>query len=245
MINAEPFSVLTAMQVQKPEEISDFKGFWQNESRKAERLSEKYTEEIEYSDLLVFKKISELLPDDALVFAGNSSVVRYLIYFNQKNRKYYSNRGVSGIDGCLSAAAGLASKVDEPVFAIVGDMAFAYDSNALWNRELPKNLKIILVNNEGGGIFHLLKGPSETNDFNPFVNAYHPIDFKKITEAFGLGYQFCNSENELSVSVSNLIRQNETAGVLEIKTPGNGKPQITKDFFKFLNNNYEPQLGDD
>lgn len=244
-IHAEPHSVLKELKVNSEMEKSAFRTFWKNESRKAERLTEKHIDKIAYSDLLLFKEISTLLPDDAIVFAGNSSVVRYLFYFDQKNRKYFSNRGVSGIDGCLSAASGLASKTDEPVYVIVGDLAFGYDSNALWNRELPQNLKIILINNEGGGIFHLLKGPSETEDFIPFVNAHHPIDYKKLTEAFGVKYTLCSSENELSESIKNMVLQNEVAEVLEIRTPNHGEPQITKDYFKFLNNNYDTELGND
>jgi len=245
VIHAEAHSVLKGLKVKSEGEKSSFRIFWENESTKANRLAEKYIDKIAYSDLLVFKEISAQLPNDAIVFAGNSSVVRYLFYFDQKNRKYFSNRGVSGIDGCLSAASGLASKTEEPVYAIVGDLAFCYDSNALWNRELPENLKIILINNEGGGIFHLLKGPSETEDFLPFVNAHHPIDFKKLTEAFGVKYNLCSSENELEIGIKNLILKNKGAEVLEIRTPNNGEPQITKDFFKFLNNNYETELGND
>jgi 2-succinyl-5-enolpyruvyl-6-hydroxy-3-cyclohexene-1-carboxylate synthase len=242
-IHAEPHSVLKELKVNSEGEKSIFRTFWENESRKANRLAEKYIDKIAYSDLLVFKEISALLPNNAIVFAGNSSVVRYLFYSDQKNRKYYSNRGVSGIDGCLSAASGLASKTNESVYAIVGDLSFGYDSNALWNRELPENLKIMLINNEGGGIFHLLKGPSETEDFIPFVNAFHPIDFKKLTEAFGVKYNLCSSENELQESIENLVLQKNGTAVLEIRTPNHGEPQITKDFFKFLNNNYDTELG--
>jgi 2-succinyl-5-enolpyruvyl-6-hydroxy-3-cyclohexene-1-carboxylate synthase len=242
---AEPHLVLNELEVQTEGEQSIFKAFWENETLKASQLSSTFTEKTGFADLSVFKEISAKLPDDAIVFAGNSSVVRYLTYFNQKNRKFYSNRGVSGIDGCLSTAAGLASKVDEPLYAIVGDLAFAYDSNALWNRNLPKNLKIILINNEGGGIFHLLKGPSETNDFTPFVNAHHPIDFKNLIAAFGLKYSLCSDEKELLVSLKNIVLQNSGAEVLEIRTPNNGEPQVTKDFFKFLNNNYDTELGND
>jgi 2-succinyl-5-enolpyruvyl-6-hydroxy-3-cyclohexene-1-carboxylate synthase len=240
-IVAEPNSILKGLTVQTEKDKSAFTIFWENEAGKAFRLTNNYINKIGYADLLIFNEISILLPDDALVFAGNSSVIRYLSYFNQKNRKYYSNRGVSGIDGCLSTAAGLASKVDETVYAIVGDLTFGYDSNALWTRALPKNL----INNEGGGIFHLLKGPSETDDFVPFVNAYHPIDFKKIAEAFGLKYNLCSSGKELQVSLKNIVLHNNGVEVLEIRTPNNGEPQFTKDFFKFLNNNYDTELGND
>lgn len=238
IIVAEPHSILKELSVKGKGGKSDFKKFWENESLNANRIIGNYIDKFVYSDLVVFKEISIQLPDNAIVFAGNSSVVRYLGYFNQKSRKYFSNRGVSGIDGCLSAAAGLASRVDETVYAIVGDLSFAYDSNALWNRALPKNLKIILIDNQGGGIFHLLKGPSESDDFVPFVNAHHPIDFKKIAEAFGVNYNLCSNEKELLGSIKNLVLQNNGAEVLEIKTPNNGEPQFTKDFFKFLNNNY-------
>src|SRR5690606_38808069 len=132
-IVAEPHSILKELKVQAEGKQNTFKAFWEKESKKASHLSSTYLNKIGYTDLLVFKEISSLLPENATVFAGNSSVIRYLSYFDQKNRKYYSNRGVSGIDGCLSTAAGLASKVEENVFAIVGDLTFGYDSNALWN----------------------------------------------------------------------------------------------------------------
>jgi len=241
-VHAGPLSVLKGLKTQSAGPGSVFKNFWEKQNRNAAKLIEKYTEKTGYSDLQVFKTISKSLPESAIVFAGNSSVIRYLNYFNQKEREYYSNRGVSGIDGCLSSAAGLASKTGEPVYVIVGDLAFGYDSNALWNRDLPGNLKIILINNEGGGIFHLLKGPSGHDAFLPLVNAHHPIDFKKLTEAFGLNYQLCTPENELQTSIQNLNKNSNKAEILEIRTPNNGEPQITKDFFKFLNENYGTEM---
>ncbi len=241
-VQAEPFSVLKSLNGQSTGTDSAFKKFWKTEKQNAAVLIEKYNKENAYSDLKVFKQLSDTLPDDAIVFAGNSSIVRYLLYFNQKQRTYYSNRGVSGIDGCLSSAAGLASKTEEPVFVVVGDLAFTYDSNALWNRDLPKNLKVILVNNEGGGIFHLLKGPSQNEAFLPLVNAHHPVDFKKLSEAFGLNYNLCESENELNSAIQNSCKNSEKAEILEIRTPNNGEPQITKDFFKFLNANYGKKM---
>jgi len=242
-IQAEPISVLNGLSVETTDTKNSFRNFWEKEVQNAVKLKANYTGNISYSDLLVFKTLSQDLPNDAIVFAGNSSVVRYLLYFDQKQRKYYSNRGVSGIDGCLSSAAGLASKLNEPVFAIVGDSSFVYDSNALWNRDFPENLKIILINNDGGGIFHLLKGPSEHEAFHPLVNAHHAVDFKKLTEAFGLDYQLCTSKSGLKPSIEKLVlgKQNE---VLEIRTFNNGEPQITKDFFNYLNTNYGTEMDD-
>lgn len=245
VIHAEPKSVLKDLKVKSTKVADGFKNFWEKENKHAAELTGNYTKEISYSDLQVFKILSKELPENALIFAGNSNVVRYLMYFDQKQRKFYANRGVSGIDGCLSTAAGLASKVDETVFAIVGDLAFTYDSNALWNRDFPKNLKIILVNNDGGGIFHLLKGPSESEDFLPFVNAHHPVDFRSLTEAYGLKYELAANEIDVQRSIQNLVSGKSEATVLEIKTPNFGEPQITKDFFKYLNKNYEAGMEND
>jgi len=241
-IHANPVSVLKGLSPKTAKAENTFKNFWKKENSNAAGLTKKYTVEIPYSDLQVFKNLSEYLPENAIVFAGNSSVVRYLLYFDQKQRKYYSNRGVSGIDGCLSSAAGVASKVEETVYVIIGDLAFGYDSNALWNSDLPKNLKIILINNEGGGIFHLLKGPSEHEAFRPLVNAHHPINFEKLSEAFGLNYQLCSSGNDLFSSIQSFVQNTDKAEILEIRTPNNGEPQITKDFFKFLNANYGTEM---
>lgn len=242
VLKSDPFSVLKSLQVKSTAVQSTFKKFWQGEINSAEIAREQYTNQIGFSDLQTYKIISESLPGNAIVFAGNSNAVRYLFYFDQKTRVFYSNRGTSGIDGCLSTAAGLASRLSVPVYVIVGDLSFGYDSNALWNRELPKNLKIILVNNSGGGIFHLLKGPSETDAFLPLVNANHPIDFKKLTEAFGLNYNLNSSGKDIKKSLKNLCIEKGEAEVLEIQTPNNGEPQITKNLFKFLNNNYGTQL---
>ncbi|WP_340113002.1 2-succinyl-5-enolpyruvyl-6-hydroxy-3-cyclohexene-1-carboxylic-acid synthase [Maribellus mangrovi] len=236
-LKTDPISALRALNVTTGKKSNAFKAFWVKEKSNALALTKKYTEEIAFSDLKVFKQLSELLPGKAIVFAGNSSIVRYLLYFDQNERKYYSNRGVSGIDGCISTAAGLASKTTKTVYAVVGDLAFIYDSNGLWNRQLPKNLKIILVNNEGGGIFHLLKGPSEHEAFLPFVNAHHPVNIEKLSEAFGVNYQCSSTEDELITCIESLKNSDQTE-ILEIKTPNNGEPQITRDFFKFLNKNY-------
>lgn len=236
-LKTDPLSAIISLNLTAGEKSNPFKTFWKKERSNALALTKKYTEEIAFSDLKVFQLLSEQLPEKAVVFAGNSSIVRYLLYFDQKERIYYSNRGVSGIDGCISTVAGLASKTDEAVYAVVGDLTFVYDSNALWNRQLPKNLKIILVNNEGGGIFHLLKGPSEHQAFLPLVNAHHPVNFEKLSEAFGVDYQCSRNENELKACIKNLKNSDQTE-ILEIRTPNNGEPQITKDFFKFLNKNY-------
>ena len=123
---------------------------------------------IPYSDLKVFDFIIDTLPEGINLQMSNSSVVRYCQLFEPIGSvDYYANRGVSGIDGSTSTAVGMAvANPQKLVVLITGDISFFYDSNALWNSYLPPNLRICLINNNGGGIFNIIEGPknSEQNE---------------------------------------------------------------------------------
>ena len=149
--------------------------------------------------------------------------------FNGKT--VYSNRGTSGIDGCLSTASGIAANSTEIVYAILGDLSFIYDSNALWNRDLPKNLRIILVNNSGGGIFGLIDGPSGADAYNKYFVANHPVSVSKLCEAFAVNYIENNETYEFE-TVFEMLRNESGASLLEIKTPSNQNPEIFRNFMK-------------
>lgn len=232
-IQVEPSELLNKLPIQEGES-SEFKLYWQNKTKDCLTKGKEYLADIHYSDLMVYEKISSILPDDATVFAGNSNAVRYLHFFHQKDRLFYANRGTSGIDGCLSTAAGLASKTDQEVFAVLGDLSFVYDSNALWNRDFPLNLKIIVVNNKGGGIFHLIQGPSENESFDSFFNAHHPAKIKKIAEAFDFNYIHCDNPEQLERSIQQISGKNVNRVILEIETPNNGDAEVTRNFFNYL-----------
>lgn len=175
--------------------------------------------QLPFSDALVFATICAAIPDETLVVLGNSSVIRYSQLFatNPKVR-YFANRGVSGIDGCLSSASGIAMASGKPTLAILGDLSFLYDSNALWNRELPPNLRIAVVNNHGGGIFHILKGPSEKPGFKKLVEAHHPVNIHKLAGAYGLQYFFAGDLSSLLLRWPEFLNKNQGAAVLEIDT---------------------------
>jgi 2-succinyl-5-enolpyruvyl-6-hydroxy-3-cyclohexene-1-carboxylate synthase len=88
--------------------------------------------------------------------------VRYVNYIGvpPKGIKVFANRGTSGIDGCVSTAIGAALLTTEPVYLLIGDVAFLYDRNGLLIEDLPQNLKILILNNSGGNIFRIIEGPS-------------------------------------------------------------------------------------
>jgi 2-succinyl-5-enolpyruvyl-6-hydroxy-3-cyclohexene-1-carboxylate synthase len=172
-----------------------------------------------FSDLRVFNQVFPSIPGGTLVVLGNSSIIRYAQLLPAIDSLcYYSNRGISGIDGCLSTAAGIAYTSGKRTLVITGDLGFLYDSNALWNRELPANLKILVINNGGGGIFHILKGPSDHPGFKKYIEAHHPVNIHKLAEAFGLDYFYAEDELNLRNQWDQFIKEDERATLFEVKT---------------------------
>ena len=211
---------------------------WQEAYEITGKKSQKFFQNIPFSDLSVFKTILENLPGNCHLHLGNSSVVRYAQLFNlNKCKQVHSNRGVSGIDGSVSTASGYASVCKEMNIVITGDLSFVYDSNALWNKKLSSGLRVIVINNQGGGIFRMLSGPSDYNCFEEYQEAYHPADIQKLTEAFNLTYYFSNNENNLVQVFKDFINSGNKAAVLEIKTPKKINPEIYHDYINYLKRN--------
>jgi len=198
---------------------SDYQKKWLIRNKNAVDRRDKILSSLPFSDLKAFEIIMGSFPENSNIELGNSSVIRYSQFFNvNETVTYYSNRGVSGIDGCLSTAAGTALASGKLTIAIVGDLSFVYDSNALWNRVLSPNLKIIVINNKGGNIFHLINGPSSKTGFNQFIEAFHPVKIDKMAEAFGLDYFSADNENELRKRLPVFYSGRKKAAIMEIKT---------------------------
>ncbi len=148
------------------------------------------------------------IPSSAMVHVANSSVVRWMAWMGLKRRnlKVFSNRGTSGIDGCSSTASGFAQNTDKDVYLITGDMAFFYDINALFSGgSIPKNLKIILLNDGGGGIFHWLKGPSDFPESLPFQTTPHQRDASWVCMDAGIKYLKMNQKGQAAEAMAFLV----------------------------------------
>jgi 2-succinyl-5-enolpyruvyl-6-hydroxy-3-cyclohexene-1-carboxylate synthase len=210
---------------------SHYSVHWQELLNKVNVKLKSTPKELPWSDLLVFSRIVSRINKTNIVFAGNSSVIRYLQMFPFECKAVYSNRGTSGIDGCLSTAAGVASTTKSDVYVFLGDVSFLYDSNALWNKNLPPNLKIIVINNEGGGIFELIDGPSSQSGFKEFFKAHHPVNISELAKAFGIHYYQCIDEKSFDKNF-NSLKESKSASLMEIKTPGDKNPIIFRNFIK-------------
>ena len=196
---------------------------------------EAYLAKIPFSDFVVFEKVIKTLPENSQLQISNSSAIRYAQLIDiDPSIEVYCNRGTSGIDGSTSTAIGAAVANEKQTVFITGDIGFLYDSNGLWNSYIPKNFKIILINNGGGGIFRILPGHEETPVFNTFFETSHCLTAEHLAKMYGFEYSIASDETSLETSLTALYAQNEKPSILEIFTPTLENDSILLQYFKEL-----------
>ncbi|CAM4419682.1 2-succinyl-5-enolpyruvyl-6-hydroxy-3-cyclohexene-1-carboxylic-acid synthase [Flavobacterium terrigena] len=210
---------------------STFQTIWKNRLAK----HDSYMSEIPFSDFKVFDFLSQNLPENIQLQVSNSSPIRYiqLVHIN-KTIEVFCNRGTSGIDGSTSTAIGAALANKKATILITGDISFLYDSNALWNNYIPKSFKIILINNNGGGIFRILPGHQENETFNTFFETTHQFTAEHLAKMYKFNYTSVQDEKELQSVWNSFISDENTPSILEIFTPEKLNNSILLDYFKNL-----------
>ncbi|PLX09746.1 MAG: 2-succinyl-5-enolpyruvyl-6-hydroxy-3-cyclohexene-1-carboxylic-acid synthase [Marinilabiliales bacterium] len=213
---------------------SDYSSLWKNRKTKTEARKNNYLENAEYSDLKVFESIINKLPENICLHLGNSTPVRYSQLFGSKNGIIYnSNRGVSGIDGQLSTAAGYSYYSNKTNVLITGDLGFFYDSNGLMNSYLKSNFKIIVINNSGGGIFRFIPGPDTTPNLEQVFAYHHNYKSEYICKAFNVEYLKAENLFDLEKNLKVLFNNDKTT-VLEVFTPEEINGRVLRDYFGYL-----------
>jgi 2-succinyl-5-enolpyruvyl-6-hydroxy-3-cyclohexene-1-carboxylate synthase len=196
---------------------------------------QEYLNQIGFSDFKVFEKVIETLPKNSILQISNSSAIRYAQLIDiDESIEVFCNRGTSGIDGSTSTAVGASVGNDKQTVFITGDISFLYDSNALWNSYIPKNFKIILVNNGGGGIFRILPGHEEKPVFNTYFETSHGLTAEHLAKMYNCNYFKANDLESLNSSLEILYNANDAPGILEIFTPTTENDIILKQYFKKL-----------
>ena len=162
------------------------------------------------------------LPHRSAVALANSSTVRYAQHVAADyvgSCNVLCNRGVNGIEGTLSAAVGYATiKSEELVLCIIGDLSYFYDHNALWNNNLPQNLRIILLNDGGGKIFSGLNGLEASPFRETLIAAQHNYQTSGWAADCGIAYYKSNNNAiNCKSTISNLLTHNNgRAALLEV-----------------------------
>jgi len=235
VVPVEPNVLFNELLLSLPEKQPDYLNIWLNKKSIVVSRKKEYLNKIAYSDLKIFDFILSNLPSGTNLHLGNSTPVRYSQLFGSDERfNYFSNRGVSGIDGQISTAAGSTYVNNNLNVLITGDLGFFYDSNGLMNNYLKPNLKIIVVNNSGGGIFRFIEGPSSTDHLEEFFETRHSWKAEKISEAFDVKYYKAKNIKQLNFVFTNLINDKKGPSILEIFTPPEENAEILKEYFNYL-----------
>ena len=203
---------------------SDYVKRWQKYSER----SQKMISEIDtWSEALVAREIAAALPHGSTLFISSSRPIRDIEGFAlaRGGVETFANRGLAGIDGNISTALGIASQRRES-YAILGDLSFLHDLTGLIHQEAI-NLKLIVIDNNGGGIFSTLAHRGVAG-FEEIFGTPHNLDLEKIASAFNL--QVATAENKVEL-LGELSKPVDGVSILVVKVPNRER---NADFLKSI-----------
>jgi 2-succinyl-5-enolpyruvyl-6-hydroxy-3-cyclohexene-1-carboxylate synthase len=168
------------------------------------------------------RALVEWLPAQATLFVASSMPIRDVEEFavaRSDPPRVTSNRGANGIDGTVSSAFGAAAVAPEPIVLLIGDVALAHDIGGLLaGRRLGLRLTIVLLNNDGGGIFHFLPVAGQQDAFQEHVATPHGLDFLRAATLYGCSYERPASLEELRTAVLGSITRPTGTTMIEVRT---------------------------
>lgn len=184
---------LAAKLVSRPAKSTPYLAAWRNqETQTRQRIDRALGDLAHLNEMKIPWLLSQQLPAETFVFVANSMPIRDLEFFWQPNDRRYrilGNRGANGIDGTLSTALGAIQGSDRGGLLLTGDLSFLHDTNGLLIRQqFQGSLKILLINNNGGGIFGMLPIANFDPPFREFFTTPQSMDFKTLCQAYGIPY---------------------------------------------------------
>ena len=164
--------------------------------------------------------VARATPPEATLFISSSMPVRDLDAFahpREETMHVFGNRGASGIDGIVSTAFGVASQRGTPTVCVLGDIAFFHDQNGLlWSREDDAAVVFVLVDNDGGGIFHMLPIAEHEPHFSEYFATPHGLDLRHTADLHRVDFHEA-SVPELGDALTEALSQGRTV-VLRVRT---------------------------
>jgi len=219
---------------------STYAAQWLELERRAGQAVANFLEAAPFGEFQAFYRVMQALPAGSRLQIGNSMPIRYANFIAHipglSLDRVNSNRGTSGIDGTVSTAVGAALATDRLTTLITGDLAFFYDRNGLWHRHVPANLRIVVLNNHGGGIFDSIDGPDrlarglqETYFLTP-----QPLTAERTAADHGLDYYHAVDAAGLQAVLPAFFEPQQRAAILEIETDMGVNSQVFRSFKHLL-----------
>ena len=213
---------------------STYESTWTHYKQCIREKHNHYIKTAPYSDLKVFEQVLKVIPDFSEVQFSNSAIIRYSQLFEMNSTiTVFCNRGTSGIDGSTSTALGAAYATQKPTTLITGDLSFFYDSNALWNNYIPTDVRIIIINNSGGGIFKIIPGPKKSTALKYFETP-HCLTAEHLCVMFGFEYSTAHNLKTLAEEVVGFYDKSDKPKILEVFTPSDQNDLVLKEYINNL-----------
>jgi 2-succinyl-5-enolpyruvyl-6-hydroxy-3-cyclohexene-1-carboxylate synthase len=190
------------------------------------------------------KQLIEYLPDGASIFASNSMPIRDLdtFFFNSdRNISIYANRGANGIDGVVSTALGM-STGNAPMYLLIGDLAFFHDLNGLLvAKKYQLDITIVVMNNNGGGIFSFLPQANEGTYFEELFGTPMDLDFASAAVFYGAHYTLVKEESEFGSALQS-VEGHQGIKIIEVLTNREENVAIHRKLWNFVSQEIEGEF---
>lgn len=198
-----------------------------------------------FSDISAIRTVVEDLDSSWDIQVANSSSVRHLQMWQNNRHTVMCNRGINGIEGTLSTAVGYMAG-GKPTLLIIGDLSFFYDRNGLWNNFVRRDyaahdasipdapLRILLLNNGGGRIFHSLPGLSSSPYLSQYIAAEHDTSARSIAQEGGFGYLSAANSKEMERCRHEFFASGDKVVILEVFTDASENDAAISRFYKEL-----------
>ncbi len=205
---------------------------WRQASTKVQAILEAHEQSRDDLDeVFVAAAVARLRPSRFGLFLGNSMPIRDMDMFagvQEDPGPVVTNRGASGIDGCLSTACGWARGAQQPLIAVLGDLALLHDLTALdYVRRSPVPVIVVIINNNGGGIFSFLPAATEVEEelFEECFGTPHNMDFSAAAQQFGVAYACPQTRREFEQTLQSAITE-ERSLLIEVRADRAGNVEV-------------------
>ncbi len=232
-IEASPASVLSmltgALRRRRSRLPLGYADEWLRLRRKAYESARDYIDSAPWSELTALAKVFRTIPTDYNLFLSNGTVVRYAQLLSTRlPHASYCNRGVSGIEGSTSTAVGGALVASAPTLLISGDMSLSYDLSGLALSQIPDTMRIIVLNNTGGGIFRFINAGVSEEMRERMLCAPPTLNLSRLAPALGWHYLCADTFETLTTALHRLFDSTYSKTLLEIKVPGSLSATLLK-----------------
>lgn len=234
-LKLSPEAVFHSLIIESRDVKSSYRNDWLEVRNHRLARHESYKKEIPFTDFKVFSEVFAAMPKNRQLQLANSAAVRYAQLFElDPSWEVFCNRGTSGIDGSTSTAIGAALANSLPTVFITGDLSFFYDSNALWNNYIPSNFRIIIINNSGGGIFRILPGVNDTDNFSAYFETKHTLKAGELAGMFKFEYAKAQDETSLRRELESFFEPSNAPKILEVFTPSELNDKVLLGYFDYI-----------